>query len=225
MSDFIPTGSLEQMGIAVETSLPEGALTPAVAKGVKFTQTKPGYHFREVEAYKETVDYTLEVYAQLLHQRDLDVHKLGAELDRAHVDVKNLQNQIEVYEFTGGIAQANAEDAEFANLLQTNEQLRQRITQLEAEKSALENQLQQMNEWADSVTAYVSELEAQLGGTPAQTVPTEQVMTPEAPAATPDVVEAPQYVQPVVEEPQPQQPAAPNAPYVGFPGIRPDDLE
>ncbi len=162
MSDFIPTGSLEQMGISVETNLPEGVLTPAYAKGVKFTQTKPGYHFREVEAYKESVDYTLESYAQLLHNRDLDVHRLGGELDRAFVDIKNLQNQIEVFEFKGGVAQANADDSEISTLLDTNEQLRLRITQIENEKAVADKQIAELNAWADSVTEYVATLEAKI---------------------------------------------------------------
>jgi len=226
MSDFIPTGSLEQMGISVETNLPDGALTPAYAKGVKFTQTKPGYHFREVEAYKESVDYTLEVYAALLHQRDLDVHRLGGELDRSQVDIKNLQNQIEVYEFKGGIAQADATDDEVSSLLETNEQLRARIQQLEADNVAAAAQVAELNAWADSVTEYVATLEAQVAnnnGTPATAA--EQAIV-DAYEPEPAYVE-PAYQESQYVETQPQQQPAQNQQFGGPalpPGITMEDL-
>lgn len=206
MSDFIPMGSLEQMGISVETNLPEGVLTPAYAKGVKFTQTKPGYHFREVEAYKESVDHSLEAYAALLHQRDLDVHRLGGELDRSQVDIKNLQNQIEVFEFKGGVAQANADDSEISTLLATNEQLRAKNQQLEAEKQAADNQIAELNKWADDVTQYVASLEARLASTPVAAASASEP-SPVEPAVQPAYVTEPEVAVPAyTPEPEPVVP-------------------
>lgn len=155
MTDNITNGSLEQLGINVETQLPEGVLTPAEAKGVRFTQTRPGYHFREVEAYKEEVDKTLDAYAVVLHARDMDVYNLGAELDRARVDVANLRNQIEVYEYQGGIATENATDEEVGTLLAANEELRTRLAEYEAKQA-------EIDAWTIQVEEYVASLEAQL---------------------------------------------------------------
>lgn len=178
MTDNITSGSLEQLGINVETQLPDGVLTPAESKGVRFTQTRPGYHFREVEAYKEEVDKTLDSYAAILHARDMDVYNLGAELDRARVDVANLRNQIEVYEYQGGIATENATDEEVATLLAANEELRNKVLELEAKQV-------EIDAWTIQVEDYVASLEAQLAAAQGGVAP---------------IVEETVVAQPVVEE-------------------------
>lgn len=135
--DTNQSGSLEQLGIHVQTNLPEGIMSPADSKAVRFTQTRPGYHFREVEAYKDAVDTTLEAYGKIIYDRDMDVYNLGAELDRARVDIANLRHQIEVYEYTGGVAQADATDEEVETLLNNNAALQAKIVELEEQNGIL----------------------------------------------------------------------------------------
>lgn len=205
MTDNITSGSLEQLGINVETQLPDGVLTPAESKGVRFTQTRPGYHFREVEAYKEEVDKTLDAYATVLHARDMDVYNLGAELDRARVDVANLRNQIEVYEYQGGIATENATDEEVATLLAANEELRNKVLEYEAKQ-------EEINAWQLQVEEYVASLEAQLAAAQGGAVP---------------VVEETVVVQPVIEEVVESVVVEEEIPLVlptDFSGITEDDL-
>lgn len=205
MTDNITSGSLEQLGINVETQLPDGVLTPAESKGVRFTQTRPGYHFREVEAYKEEVDKTLDAYATVLHARDMDVYNLGAELDRARVDVANLRNQIEVYEYQGGIATENATDEEVATLLAANEELRNKVLEYEAKQ-------EEINAWQLQVEEYVASLEAQLAAAQGGAVP---------------VVEETVVAQPVIEEVVESVVVEEEIPLVlptDFSGITEDDL-
>lgn len=205
MTDNITSGSLEQLGINVETQLPDGVLTPAESKGVRFTQTRPGYHFREVEAYKEEVDKTLDSYAAILHARDMDVYNLGAELDRARVDVANLRNQIEVYEYQGGIATENATDEEVATLLAANEELRNKVLELEAKQV-------EIDAWTIQVEDYVASLEAQLAAAQGGIAP---------------IVEETVVAQPVVEEAVESVVIEEEIPLVlptDFSGITEDDL-
>ena len=212
MTDNITSGSLEQLGINVETQLPDGVLTPAESKGVRFTQTRPGYHFREVEAYKEEVDKTLDSYAAILHTRDMDVYNLGAELDRARVDVANLRNQIEVYEYQGGIATENATDEEVATLLAANEELRNKVLELEAKQV-------EIDAWTIQVEDYVASLEAQLAAAQGGVTPIVEEVAP--------VVEETIVAQPVVEEVVESVVVEEEIPLVlptDFSGITEDDL-
>ena len=212
MTDNITSGSLEQLGINVETQLPDGVLTPAESKGVRFTQTRPGYHFREVEAYKEEVDKTLDSYAAILHTRDMDVYNLGAELDRARVDVANLRNQIEVYEYQGGIATENATDEEVATLLAANEELRNKVLELEAKQV-------EIDAWTIQVEDYVASLEAQLAAAQGGVPPIVEEVAP--------VVEETIVAQPVIEEVVESVVVEEEIPLVlptDFSGITEDDL-
>lgn len=225
MTDNIPQGSLEQLGIHVETQLPQGVMSPADSKGVRFTATRPGYHFREVEAYKEAVDTTLETYAAILHARDMDVYNLGAELDRARVDILNLRHQIEVYEYKGGVAEADATDEEVETLLNNNAMLQAKIDELEEANKA-------MDEWATTAQQYVADLETRLayyenGGE----VPVEVADEPIAEIVEESVIEEPVveveevYEEETIEVPGPASQVAPDAPLEQkFPGITEDDL-
>lgn len=125
-------GSLEELGIPAETVLPEGILTPAAIKTVTFTQTRPrGYHFTEVEEFVNGVDHTLTVYADLLHQRDLDIHTLGRLADRLKVDNANLEFQNNSLAIKAEQKLVNDTDSEVQTLMEANLALQARITEME----------------------------------------------------------------------------------------------
>lgn len=216
--DNIPQGSLEQLGIHVETQLPQGVMSPADSKGVRFTQTRPGYHFREVEAYKEAVDNTLENYVALLHARDMDVYNLGAELDRARIDILNLRHQIEVYEYKGGVAEADATDEEVQTLLNNNAMLQAKIEELEEANKA-------MSEWAEVAEKVVADLEARLAYYEGNSDEEQNIEAPildtSEQLVEENVYEEVEEVEPAfIPEPQHSSEAIPQK----FPGITEDDL-
>lgn len=189
------------MGITPETKLPEGILTPAKAKSIRFTQSKPGYHFVEVEEFVEQVQLALTTYAKLLHERDLNIHDLDHELGRAQVDLRNKNSELEVYVAKQGIVQANVDDSEISVLLESNQDLLQKLNKAEAEKLELQNTLNELNAWAEEAEQHINTLESEKN----QQVPLAQQTIPE----------------PIR---QPQTPYTPNG-VNQFPGIRPEDLE
>lgn len=239
---------LEQMGINAESELPEGIPTPGSMKSVRFSQTNPGYHFREVEKYKETVDETLAAYASLLHSRDLDIHKLDDALSRSQVDLINKTSQIEVLLAKNGMAQETKNDEEVETLLQANQVLKNDIANIAQERDAVIAQLTSLETWARQMEEYVAALETQNAelseAATAAPVPVAQEEyveeEDEIVYAEPDYEEPeqePQTVQPFTIQPNPAQPFAPKirqqpapkkiAPDVAkrFPGIRAEDLE
>lgn len=244
---------LEQMGISAESELPDGIKTPAEMKSVRFTVSTPGYHFVEVEKYKETVDETLDAYADLLHKRDLDIHKLDESLARANVDLLNKNSQIEVLVAQNGMAQEAKNDEEVETLLQANQALKEEIKKLNQEHDITVAQLTDLETYVAQLDGYVADLEEQnaafLNGTNSVTADDEEqeeeeVYEVEEAYSVPEdsyVYEEPEALE---EEPEEEYTTVPPAPvYVAplprktapkivpaevtkkFPGIRPEDLE
>lgn len=162
MSSEAPQRPLEQMGISPEAVLPDGILTPSRAKSIRFSQSRPGYHYEEVEEWVALVQSSLDLYAKILHGRDLDIHKLDEALSRSQVDLRNKNNQIEVLVAQEGIAQANVDDSEVGLLLEANEKLRSELllAQKEAEKTKAD--LEALNIWAEEAEDYINVLKEQV---------------------------------------------------------------
>lgn len=184
MSSDAPQRPLEQMGISPETTLPEGVLTPAKAKSVRFTQTRPGYHYTEVETFVAQVQSSLDVYAKLLHDRDLDVYKLDESIARSQVDLKNKNNQIEVLLAQGDMAQVNVDDSEVALLLETNDKLRQELQSVKDEYSKVKTAFDELNIWASEAEEYISNLKEQDNN-----------------VSTPAIAKEPEFEEPAFEQP------------------------
>lgn len=160
MSQNVPQRPLEQMGIAPEVILPEGVLTPSKAKSVRFSQTRPGYHYEEVEEFVSQVQSSLDQYVNILHGRDLDIYKLDEALARAYVDLANKDGQIEVLLAQGGIVQANVDDSEVALLLETNARIVGELEALKTENERIREETVALNTWAEEAEIYISKLEA-----------------------------------------------------------------
>lgn len=127
-------GSLERLGIPLETLPGEGVITPGSAKSLRFRVSRPeGYAYADVESFIfEILIPSLDWYAQTLHARDLAIHKLGEELDKAEVDIINLKAQIENADLNNSLGMSvanNDADQEVSRLIG-------RITTLEAELDA-----------------------------------------------------------------------------------------
>lgn len=149
-------GSLEELGIPAETTAPEGVLTPAAIKTVSFTQTRPrGYHFTEVEEFVDGVDHALTYYADALHQRDLDVHKLGRYADRLKVNNANLEQQLTSLTFKLEQRLVKETDSEVETLVAANKKLQERIMELEAANANSPADIEPTN-----VDEYVEQIEA-----------------------------------------------------------------
>lgn len=104
-------GSLERLGVAIETEIPEEILKPSVIRALRFRQqAKLGYYTKDVEAFvQEKALTSVEWYIQRLHARDLDVHRLGEELDRLEIDMMNVRAQFEMAAASAPIAAAIAQ--------------------------------------------------------------------------------------------------------------------
>jgi hypothetical protein len=192
MSSEAPQRPLEQMGISPEVVLPDGILTPSRAKSIRFSQSRPGYHYEEVEEFVAQVQSSLDLYAKILHGRDLDIHKLDEALSRAQVDLKNKNNQIEVLVAQEGIVQANVDDSEVGLLLEANEKLRTELllAQQEAEKTKAD--LEALNVWAEEAEDYINVLKEQVenGGILEETPVNEYIE------------EEPTFIEPTYVEPE-----------------------
>jgi len=199
-SESIPAeqGSLERLGIATETQIPENILTPSNVAAVRFRQQRErGYYTKDVETFvKDQVKITLEWFAQRLHARDLDVHVLGGELDRAEVDIANLRAQLQVSEATAPfqdiIAQAQQDpeiEAMMARMNQDLDDARARTASLEREVERLSasnadlvNYSEEQDRYIDAVETRIRELEsAQHGATGAHVATSEELHPEEAP--------------------------------------------
>lgn len=101
-------GVLERKGIAVQTTPPEHILTAGKAKSIRFRVSRPhGYAYGDVESYQyDYVIPTLEWYAQTLHQRDLEVHALGEEMDRLEIDLANTKAQLDNKDYNEAVGLA-----------------------------------------------------------------------------------------------------------------------
>jgi len=101
-------GALERLGIPVQTTPPEEIMTSGQARSVRFRVSRPqGYAFGDIESFIfERVQPTLDYYADVLHQRDLAVHKLGEVIDTLEVNVLNLQAQLDNKQYNEAIGLA-----------------------------------------------------------------------------------------------------------------------
>jgi hypothetical protein len=101
-------GALERLGIPVQTTPPEEIMTSGQARSVRFRVSRPqGYAFGDIESFIfERVQPTLDYYADVLHQRDLAVHKLGEVIDTLEVNVMNLQAQLDNKQYNEAIGLA-----------------------------------------------------------------------------------------------------------------------
>jgi len=121
-------GSLERLGIPLETVPVEGILTPGAAKGLRFRVSRPeGYAYADVESFIfDILIPSLDWYAQKLHERDLGIHKLGEELDKAEIDIINLRAQVENSQYNevfGASLQETELDSEVAGYLERIQEL------------------------------------------------------------------------------------------------------
>jgi len=130
-------GSLERLGIPVETVVPEGVMTSGQARSVRFRNSRPqGYAYGDVESFIfDHIIPTLTWYAQELHQRDLAIHKLGEELDAAEVTMTNLQAQLDNKDFNDVVGMAVGE----ADRSIEEERLIVRVKELEGRLADLQN--------------------------------------------------------------------------------------
>lgn len=141
MSDNLPQqGSLERLGIQVETPIDENILTEGSARNVRFRSVKVsgvskplGYSFGEVDKFvQDIVTPSLVWYQKTLHERDKTVYFLGSELDKVEAEKAELVNQVKTFEYNASVRtglNAFQEDKEVATLLQ-------RLKTVEAERDA-----------------------------------------------------------------------------------------
>jgi hypothetical protein len=195
-------GSLERLGIKLETQPKDGVLTPGTVKSARFRMSKPsGYAVKDVEDFVlNIVQPSLTWYAQALHQRDLDVHQLGKELDLIEVDNLNLKFQLQAAQFGSQVQEGldmNKDDKEMQELLQ-------RYTALEAQLEAATTENAQLKTYTAAQDEYIDQILAQVSGTP---VPPETNESPEVEAEydvpmEPEVSLVPEEIIPVYEEPE-----------------------
>jgi hypothetical protein len=136
-------GSLERLGVQVQTVIEEDILTEAQALKVRFRATKVkgysnpvGYAFSEVDTFvRNIVTPSLAWYQNALHERDKTVHRLGEELDRLQVDNTNLTKQLEYIQYNSRISdgiQAGQDDQEMSALLSRLQEQQETIDSLRA---------------------------------------------------------------------------------------------
>lgn len=130
-----PEGSLERLGVQVETEIDPNVLTTGGAKAIRFRGSKPsGYSFQEVDDFVNNIVVpSIDWYSQTLYQRDKVVHTLGRALDQAETDIKNLKSQLQFVSYNSQIKEGidlNKDDKEVAGLMQ-------RLTEAEAELKQL----------------------------------------------------------------------------------------
>lgn len=164
-------GSLERLGVTIETEIPEEILKPSVIRAVRFRQqAKLGYYTKDVEAFvQEKALPSVEWLIQRLHARDLDVHRLGEELDRLEVDMINIRAQFEMAAASAPIAAAIAQaeqdpevEAIVARAQQDQADLAaayKRIEALEADLAAMGNTVPVQDV---AIETRIAELEGQL---------------------------------------------------------------
>jgi hypothetical protein len=130
-------GSLERLGIPVETVVPEGVMTSGQARSVRFRNSRPqGYAYGDVESFIfDHIIPTLTWYSEELHQRDLAIHKLGEELDAAEVTIVNLQAQLDNKDFNDAVGRAVGD----ADRSVEEQQLMVRVKELEGRITELQN--------------------------------------------------------------------------------------
>lgn len=208
-------GSLERLGIELETQPPENILTPGEAKGARFQISQPkGYYPTDVDTFMESsVIPSLAWYAKALHERDLDIHKLGEKLDQAEVDLKNLKTELAAAQYSAPLSAAlekNQDDKEMTAIL---EQLEQARAEAAAANAALatataalataEVEATQFKEYSAQQDDYITALLSQMDDP-------DSVVAEAAIAEDEDIVEEPSTT-PTFVEPQPYDFVSPDA--------------
>lgn len=181
-------GSLERMGIAVETKIDEAILTPSMAKAIRFRVSKPsGYSFQEVDDFvTNIVTPSIDWLLQTIYQRDSVVHALGRTLDQAETDNLNLKGQLTFAEYNSQIKKGieqNSDDKEVTALMnrlvaaeaelaeyksgstQPSEEpsdISPSVEENEELKKYAESVVEQYNELSERYTADTSSLQAQI---------------------------------------------------------------
>jgi len=234
-------GSLERLGIQLETLPTEGVLTPGTVKSARFRISKPsGYAVKDVEDFIfDIVQPTLAWYSEALHKRDLDVFTLGEELDKAEVDLVNLRYQVQALEYGSKVQEGvalNQEDKEVSDLLERFQELQQQheatLTQIEQ----LQTYTKQQDDYIDVVLAQLEGGQSEQEAAPEPLLAVSSEVVEEIEEAPVELVrEEPEAYEetPIpleeVEEVHEQKPATQPIinPYGGGilpPGIRPEDL-
>lgn len=201
-------GSLERLGIELETQPPENILTPGEAKGARFQISQPkGYYPTDVDTFMESsVIPSLGWYAKTLHQRDLDIHKLGEKLDQAEVDLKNLKTELAAAQYSaplGAALEKNQDDKEMTAILEQLEQARAEIAATNAALATAtaalataELEATQFKEYSaqqdDYITALLSQMDDPDGAAAEEAIAEEEDIV-EEPSTTPTFVEPQSY--------------------------------
>lgn len=201
-------GSLERLGIELETQPPENILTPGEAKGVRFQISQPkGYYPTDVDTFMESsVIPSLGWYATTLHERDLDIHKLGEKLDQAEVDLKNLKTELAAAQYSaplGAALEKNQDDKEMTAILEQLEQARAEVAATNAALATAtaalataELEATQFKEYSAQQDDYITALLSQMDdpdGAAAQEAIAEEEDIVEEPSTTPTFVEPQSY--------------------------------
>lgn len=183
-------GSLERLGIPLETLPGEGVLTPGTVKAVRFRMSKPtGYAVKDVEDFVlDIVQPSLTWYSQALHQRDLAIHTLGEELDRAEVDLLNLRFQLQTTQYSARVEEGvalNQDDKEMAALLV-------QLTTLQESFNLSNQKTEELTAYAQAQDEYIDQILVQLQNV---TSATEEKSSEPAPrlAVSTEVEENPVY--------------------------------
>lgn len=90
---------LVRLGISDSTMPGEDVLTPKKLSQVRFNETRPrGFSMKQVEQYHNAVMASTKSMFKIIEQRDRDVVRLATEIDKYIVDLKNKQNELDIYQ-------------------------------------------------------------------------------------------------------------------------------
>ena len=160
-----PIGSLERLGIPVETILDPNVLSPGTAKSVHFRVSKPqGYSFQEVDDFVENIVVpSIDWFTNMLYHRDKAVHTLGTMLDQAETDIKNLNGQLQFAEYNSQIKKGidlNADDKEVAALLDRLEAAESELARLRAGGAVVSDapDTTELEKYIEQISAQYNEL-------------------------------------------------------------------
>lgn len=141
---------LVRLGIS-DSTMPGGdVLTPKKLSQVRFNETRPrGFSMKQVEQYHNAVMASTKSMFKIIEQRDRDVVRLATEIDKYIVDLKNKQNELDIYQAVGGVPLKNDDGSYLKKKDASEDDLR--IVKLQQEKTELHRTI-------DSLKAKVGEL-------------------------------------------------------------------
>lgn len=141
---------LVRLGISDSTMPGEDVLTPKKLSQVRFNETRPrGFSMKQVEQYHNAVMASTKSMFKIIEQRDRDVVRLATEIDKYIVDLKNKQNELDIYQAVGGVPLKNDDGSYLKKKDASEDDLR--IVKLQQEKTELHRTV-------DSLKAKVGEL-------------------------------------------------------------------